>query len=228
MKPFYFALALASFAMPLAVRPVEAQQVVPVRPAKTILVFINGQVRKPNAYEMPANATLGSLLALAGGETNDAALSKVTVQRRGGTTQTINLHEILGKTRADFALQEGDSVIVPRNENRILVMGEVLHPGVYAIPEGRTLSVAEALTLAGGITKNGKAEVTLFPQGAMLISRQETPKTGKLMPPKPIHGVKLDQLLQSGDMLHIRRAEPKNSPDARFPKLWLLSPNAAS
>ncbi len=197
MKTFYFALALASFGTPHAMRPVKAQQLAPTRVEKTISVFINGEVRKPNTYQVPANATLNALLALAGGPTNDAALSQVMVYRRGETTRIINVHAILGKIPADFALQNDDTVVVPRNKNRILVMGNVQHPGNYAIPEGRTLSIAGALALAGHITKEGsKTEVTL-------IQKPEATKKGEYSEPRVTHNVKQNQLLQSGDMIYV-------------------------
>jgi protein involved in polysaccharide export with SLBB domain len=52
----------------------------------------------------------------------------------------------------DARVYPGDLVVVPTNDRKVLVLGEVKAPSVYMIPDGDTLTLSEAITIAGGFT----------------------------------------------------------------------------
>jgi polysaccharide biosynthesis/export protein len=58
--------------------------------------------------------------------------------------------QTLDDTVADVRLIPGDVLLVPENDNKISILGEVHAPAVYSIPDGEELTPATALALAGG------------------------------------------------------------------------------
>lgn len=113
-------------------------------------VTISGEVARPGPYEIQEGESLPELIARAGGQTAEAALTRVVLQS-GAVTRPVDVYEAVRTgQKSDVVLQAGDFVVVPRNEARVLVMQAVQRPGTYAIPENRTLTVTDALNLAGG------------------------------------------------------------------------------
>lgn len=119
---------------------------------RSISISVSGQALKPGRYEVPPGTGLVEALAVAGGTTPRAALSKVMVKRLNGTTVPVDLYKVmvLGQQEGDFRLQAGDIVMIPEAQARISVIGAVQKPGPYDIPDGTTLRVADALIAAGG------------------------------------------------------------------------------
>jgi polysaccharide export outer membrane protein len=124
-----------------------------------------GEVIKPGSYPMPSDGSIVTMVALAGGTTPAAALSRAII-RRGGTEIPVDLLPFMHKekqigidkspsespkTVADSPrLEPGDALIIPENINRFAVLGAVTKPGAILYPEGRSVDVLEALSLAGG------------------------------------------------------------------------------
>jgi len=113
---------------------------------------------------------------MAGGITPIADIRQIQVRRltRAGTEQIINVNlwELLegGDVSQDLALQQGDTVIVPKAENldavqgeqvansnfspdtiKVNIVGEVVKPGSIAMLPNTTLN--QALVAAGGFNK---------------------------------------------------------------------------
>ena len=64
----------------------------------------------------------------------------------------INIKKVLrGDRKADFELQEGDSLHIPRRNRTVSVAGEVFHPGTYLLEEGSSKS--DFIALAGQETR---------------------------------------------------------------------------
>ena len=125
--------------------------VVSVSSAASRVVFVSGQVLRPGAYDLKEGEGVSELIARAGGQTPNAKLRGVQVER-GGTTRTFDALAALreGQDLPEFALQEGDFVVVPENLARVLVVAEVNRPGYVPIPEDQPLTVGEAISAAGG------------------------------------------------------------------------------
>ena len=85
-----------------------------------------------------------------------AALGRITVYHKDGTSQTVDYSRLGVGEVPDFKLEDGDRVQVPQNPNRILVTGAVANPGPYAIPEGGTLTLSEALIAAGNTSPGAR------------------------------------------------------------------------
>ena len=114
------------------------------------IVTIGGQVEKQGPYPIEAGESLAELFARAGGPTDEAALTRVVLQR-GGTEQIIDAYEeVRNGTRSNIRLEAGDFITVPRNQAKVTVMQAVQKPGDIPLPERTPLTIVDAINLAGG------------------------------------------------------------------------------
>ena len=130
----------------------------------------------PGSGETVLQQTVTRAIKMAGGITPIADIRQIQVRRltRAGTEQIINVNlwELLegGDVSQDLALQQGDTVIVPKaeildaaegeqvaNSNfspdaiKVNIVGEVVKPGAIAVLPNTTLN--QALVAAGGFNK---------------------------------------------------------------------------
>jgi polysaccharide export outer membrane protein len=131
-------------------------------------IFVMGQVRQPGSYPLSGGMTVIEALARAGSTTADAAPEALIVranQRDRAAQPTlpddsnaaaitrVNVNDVQsGALASQVALRDGDTIFVPRAET-VFVSGQVRSPGAY--PIGKTTTVLQALTLAGGVTDRG-------------------------------------------------------------------------
>lgn len=176
--------------------------------AASQLVYVSGEVKTPNAYELQPGDGVPEIIARAGGPTDEAALKKVTITRRDNTTQVVDAYDAIhtGGNRPGLQLRAGDFVVVPKNTNRVLVLSAVNKPGNYAMPENETLTVGKAIAMAGGTKDRAKVkEIAVLrrtPQGVqryMISADQVT--NGRLG---------LDQPLQPGDVVYVPEGNPQH------------------
>ncbi len=83
------------------------------------LVSVLGEVQRPGAIRLTADARLVDVLAMAGGLTEDAASNKIRIVRPAtGTTREIALKDLLDSSRAnsnEASLKPGDVIYVPKS-----------------------------------------------------------------------------------------------------------------
>lgn len=129
-------------------------------------VLILGAVNAPGRYPMEGNERLMEMLAKAGGikfdEKGDIAANKIRILRpvlegKGKKPQPVSMEiDLESMTRGDrpeynLPMQHSDVVYVPEAP-RFFITGEVMKPGYYKIKD-RDISVVEAVTMAGGLTR---------------------------------------------------------------------------
>ncbi len=120
---------------------------------------ILGQVQKPGLYEIPegAHVTILDAVSLAGGYTPMAAQNSITVKRMvDGKLAILNIKAsdmAQDPNTVPFEVLPGDSVLVPYRNSNFSILGQVLKPGIYEIPEGTHVNIIEAILLAGGYTR---------------------------------------------------------------------------
>ena len=117
-------------------------------------VQVTGQVKTPGPLAISdVPLSLVDAITRSGGFTADADLQRVQLTRHG-QLYVLDANRMLenGDMKQNVMLQTGDVVNVPdRIDSRIFVMGEVKNPSQQTMIKGR-LSIADALTQAGGIT----------------------------------------------------------------------------
>jgi len=130
-------------------------------------VYLTGQVGQVGRYAFEVLPDLWTVIRQAGGPTEEADLSKVTVVDPRGIAKVIDLKKVLAEGKAETLppLEDGSTINIPRRADYlpadifgvqgqdlkpvVYVTGQVLQPGPKAI-EG-DLSIYDALALAGGV-----------------------------------------------------------------------------
>lgn len=123
----------------------------------TNLVHIVGQAKAPGDYQVKTKLGVLEALAMAGGATDTAALTGAQILR-GTQVIKVDLHAILAKgdTTANVEMKPGDTLLIPANEARIAVLGGVQQPGYYDLPDGKAVTLADAIAMARGANKRAK------------------------------------------------------------------------
>lgn len=118
-------------------------------------VSVLGQVASPGAFPITTPQPIMKVLALAGG-LNTVADRNITIQHHDDPAQRVKYYL---SNDADVAVVDsvmvfpGDIVIVPRAP-MIYIMGDVLHPGGYAMNTNDShLTVMQAIAIAGSANK---------------------------------------------------------------------------
>jgi polysaccharide export outer membrane protein len=124
-------------------------------------VYVLGSVGKPQDYDLPNGQviTLLQAIALAGGFRDDAEQHQVLLFRARSVgsqeriTVPVNIVQLTAGGRgSDPVVIPDDIVFVPARE-KIYVLGQVQHPGGFAIPSDHPTTVTQAISLAGGFTR---------------------------------------------------------------------------
>ena len=183
--------------LPLAPGDLLSVQGLPAGQAQIV-----GEVAKPGAYDVPAEGTpVTALLLLSGGATPHAALSHAQILH-GGRVRLVNLRPLLDSLDSPagrLVLGPGDVLLIPANAARVAVLGEVRAPGAFDVPDGGSLSVTDALILAGSTTGDAdKKKALLLRRGA----GKPTQIAVNLDDALRGQGA-ADQTLQPGDILYV-------------------------
>lgn len=120
---------------------------------ETMRVWVLGAVNAPGQYDIPKPGTISHALAHAGGVRLDGSARHITLLRN---KEKISLDALIAEGM-NRELLNGDIVIVSENMRRVAVLGEVNRPGVYFLRDEMEASVADAIGMAGGLTKRGPA-----------------------------------------------------------------------
>jgi protein involved in polysaccharide export with SLBB domain len=115
---------------------------------------VAGSVARTGAYDLEEGLTVTALLAQAGGPLPTASLRNAYVLRQG---QQLPLHLKAGmNSGVNFVFEPGDVLVVPENQNRFGVTGQVAKPAYYPLSEtpGED-TLLQALIVAGGALANG-------------------------------------------------------------------------
>jgi protein involved in polysaccharide export with SLBB domain len=118
------------------------------------IVEIEGNVKRPMAYEMRKDESLATLLKYCGGFRGDAYKKSLRVERRNGQMKSI--HNVEEFDFADFKVEDGDEIAVEgiydRYENMVEVKGAVWRPGKYELGD-KISSVRSLIEQAQGLTE---------------------------------------------------------------------------
>ncbi|MCU0317413.1 MAG: SLBB domain-containing protein [Fimbriimonadaceae bacterium] len=133
----------------------ESGDTVSVTGGKLVSFTVDGQVNLPGNFALPEGVDISDAIVQAKGPSGDATLRRVFLYRKG-EIQNIDLSALRkGEEAPSVLLEDGDLVVVPRNERAFFVMGEARQPGRFLMPEDRELTAVDALAFAGGLGANG-------------------------------------------------------------------------
>jgi len=188
-------------------------------------VSMLGAFNTPGVQQVKGAKTLLQMIALAGGLRADAGNQATIVrQKQWGmipipnahfddsgnvSVAVINLKELLSAkdSAKDITIRPNDTVSVPRS-SLIYVIGEVIRAGGFPLQEADSLSVMQALALAGGMTR------TAAPKHARILrSEPGRPDRKEIVIDvrKVAEGTAPDVPLVAEDILFIPNNVPKSA-----------------
>jgi protein involved in polysaccharide export with SLBB domain len=160
-------------------RLVEPDDVIHILPVGT-QVALRGSVNRQAIFEMKPGETLQDLLRMAGGFTEVADRSRVSLERLENRNDQ-RVVQLKLPASEGMGLQSGDvlrafsavdaSLSVQRQNKRIRIEGELAMPGDYLLPPESTL--ADAVRAAGGLSSAAFVFGTTFTRQSVQISQQE-------------------------------------------------------
>lgn len=124
-------------------------------PSQSVLVNIDGSIRRPMYYEMKENETLATLIEYAGGMSSNAYRNDVRVIRTGDVQRQICT--VTKDNLNTFALNDGDMVYVDSTmstfSNMVEIRGAVFRPGKFQSDSGIN-TVSALVRIAGGLRED--------------------------------------------------------------------------
>ena len=123
----------------------------------TTSATVIGEVQIPGKVELLAPHSLLEVIGMTGGETGLAG-NEIELKRADGDPPTKTYHYARGGDTSairDVMVHPGDTVIVKRS-GIVYVLGAVNRPGGYAMQEQGELNVAQAISLAQGLSLQAK------------------------------------------------------------------------
>ncbi len=169
------------------VNPIVTVAVVQQR-SESVHVF--GFVSRTGKLDFRPGKRLLEALAESGGATPQGDLSQVTLMRKSGAKQTLNLArpEVAAGSDVDVTLESGDLIFVPERRTQVNIVGQIARPGSYDYKDD--MRVLDALTLAGGVLETSDLNAaTLIHDGKeqkldleALLRRGDLKSNAKLSP----------------------------------------------
>lgn len=132
-------------------QPAESHATVFISEYATQGITVNGEVKTSGVYPALGVRKLNDVITAAGGVTPTAA-SKVVIFHKGDPGHPITVDynpTALNPVIPDVQIFPGDTLMVPR-AGIVYVMGDVIKAGGYVLDGRNTLTVEEAMALAGG------------------------------------------------------------------------------
>lgn len=155
--------------------------VVPEKNPVSGSVYILGEVNQRGPYPLREGMTFREAIAAAGGVTEAADTSKITVKHHNDTVgATIDyVKATAGDPTANIALAGGDTIYVPAYETSgtFTIIGPVARPGQY--PIRGNMQLTDAIAAAGGTTDTGNlsnVKITRVTGGKTRSIKADVPK----------------------------------------------------
>ncbi len=134
---------------------VQPGDTVYARIPRLIRVSVLGWVNRVTDARIREESKLADAIAFAGGVRETGAASRVLVFRGSDMMTASATVKDDRLEAAQLALQDGDVVFVPQNQDQFYVIGRVGRPGAFPMLEGRAYRLSDALGLAQGIDSLG-------------------------------------------------------------------------
>jgi polysaccharide export outer membrane protein len=168
---------------------------------RSIRVFVLGEANYPGSYTVSGLGTMTTALFASGGVKPIGSLRNVQLKRQGAVVRTLDLYDLLlkGDSSNDANLLPGDVIYIPTIQATVAIDGEVRRPAIYELKG--TQSVAELVTLAGGLTPqadSNRAELTRINASSQRV----------VLDINLANGASKVQTLRDGDSIMVARVVP--------------------
>jgi protein involved in polysaccharide export with SLBB domain len=168
---------------------------------RSLRVFVMGEAQRPGSYTVSGLATMTSAIYAAGGVKPIGSLRDVQLKRNGALIRRLDLYDLLlrGDTSDDAKLLSGDVIFIPPVSATVAVDGEVHRPAIYEVEA--TTTVAEAVSLAGGLTAEADAS-------RVALVRVDAQRARVVLDVPLDSGPAAGERLRNGDSLRVLRLRP--------------------
>jgi polysaccharide export outer membrane protein len=188
-------------------------------------VSVVGSVARPGIIQLQGRKTLVEVIALAGGLNTDAGNTIVitrdlsmgripvpgAIEEPNGhfSVATVNLRAVMeARNPQDNVIVEANDVITIPKAQLFYVVGEVQRPGGYTLNEKDSISLLQAVALAGGLTGKASAKkAKVLHQTHDQANRTELATNVK----KILDGTAPDVQLHADDILFVPNSLPKSA-----------------
>jgi polysaccharide biosynthesis/export protein len=187
-------------------------------------VSVVGAVNAPGVVQLRGRKNLVEVIALAGGLRPDAG-NTVTLTRelsKGAiplpdaqqdatgrfSVAHVKLHDVMESQnpKDNIVIEANDLITIPKAP-LLYVVGEVQKPGGYVLTERDSMTVLQAVALAGGLTQLASPKhAKILHQNATLTSQNETPTDVS----KILAGRAPDVMLHTDDILFVPNSTSKS------------------
>jgi polysaccharide biosynthesis/export protein len=202
---------------------VAPQVVISISEFRSQPVSVIGAVNQPGVHQLRGRKRLVEVLSMAGGIRTDAGYTvKITRGLQWGpiplpaaTTDSsgqysvaeVPIREIMGATnpQSNILIRPNDVISVPRGE-LIYVVGNVVRAGGFVLGEQQTMTVLQALSMAGGLSAQAAG------QNARILSKEPDRSTRVDVPvniKEILAGKAKDVPLKADDILFIPNSASK-------------------
>lgn len=166
-------------------------------------VALSGEVRKPGIYKVLGPRTVLQVISEAGGLTETAS-PKIRLLHLHGEEETV-FASAANPNWSQILLCPGDTVVVPRL-GIVYLVGDVARSGGYVMRDGGDLSIAQLVSLGGGLLPTAKSSK------AKLVRKAGAERTQIEVDVKAIlRGAVPDVQLQPDDILFIPNSAWKDA-----------------
>lgn len=161
-------------------------------------IIAMGEVNNPSSFLFETPITLLELLSKTGGFTSSANRNNVLLIRNDNNAPQLmafDLQRILesGDLSQNLVLQNGDIIYVPKDNKRVIVLGEVKNPGYYNYTEPLTL--LDVIGKSNGLSANANEnKVIVLRKGIMKKINIQEIKEGDF---------EQNITLQNGDIVYV-------------------------
>ena len=146
------------------------------------IVSVNGEVQNPGVYPVTDGTDLGSIVAVAGGLTNRADLTKVEFMQslkdaaRGTSTLQRHMLDIANVDIKTVTVDPGsilrfNSLLSDQERGAVELAGEFVRPGLYTITKGERFS--ELMVRAGGLTPQAYPYAAVFTRQSVKQAQED-------------------------------------------------------
>lgn len=188
-------------------------------------VSVVGAVSNPGVVQLKGRKNLVEVIALAGGLRADAGnIATITRELPQGHVPLpdatddstgrfsighVKLHDVMeAQTPKDNILIKSNDVIMIPKAPLLYVVGEVQRPGGYVLSDRDSMTVLQAVALAGGLTpKASPKRARILHQDTTLSARTEVPTNVK----KILSGEAPDVVLHRDDVLFVPSSAAKSA-----------------
>lgn len=120
--------------------------------------IIRGEIKKPGTYTLKEGLTIEDALSLAGGITELGSINSISIAKKlmriNEDGNEINEEQLVRNIRLDFEIGDENIITILPKTNVIKVDGNVYSPGLVSTQGSTSITMTNAIELAGGYKPN--------------------------------------------------------------------------